>query len=101
MGKSGLQQRCLGLLQRCLGLLQRCLGLLQRCLGLLQRLGAKWRLGAKIGIFFFKYPDIFFGLNLSASSKTASEFLSEPPGGRNRNPVTRSVRSSPYPEPGR
>ena len=79
----------------------RCLGLLQRCLGLLQRLGAKWRLGAKIGIFFFKYPDIFFGLNLSASSKTASEFLSEPPGGRNRNPVTRSVRSSPYPEPGR
>ena len=54
-------------------------------LGKSQGARAKWRLGAKIGIFFFKYPDIFFGLNLSASSKTASEFLSEPPGGRNRN----------------
>ena len=54
-------------------------------LGISQGAKAKWRLGAKIGIFFFKYPDIFFGLNLSASSKTASEFLSEPPGGRNRN----------------
>ena len=53
----------------------RCLGLLQRCLGLLQRLGAKWRLGAKIGIFFFKYPDIHFRLNLSASSNLVSEFF--------------------------
>ena len=43
-------------------------------LGKSQGAKAKWRLGAKIGIFFFKYPDIRFRLNLSASSNPSSEF---------------------------
>ena len=43
-------------------------------LGKSQGARAKWRLGAKIGIFFFKYPDIHFRLNLSASSNPSSEF---------------------------